>query len=527
MGTTYLNVFNGRYRGSKLSEDKCKELEKIISLDKENGKCEELKHIICNISDEDTIAYINSYEDKNATPITVNKPLGELRDDQTLGVAFMYAAERCILGDSVGMGKTVESAGLIQRLKQDNPNMRFCVFTGTNLTVQFRKELVKFTGEYVTLLETAEQTRLSKFYNQYPYTSDKSEIPNVVGSHSLITAPIFIQWLEQYKAVHKEYPFDLFIVDESSILGGTDTKIVDTFSLLANNVPRIVFLNATPFETSLLTFYNQLNILDKSLMPTKTEFQNQFMVMDYTGIYPRPTGKYKNEEDFKQYIGYRYFARTRKDKGAKIENSGGGVIVSPLSKIQKSLLKRTTMYRMVYDCPQYLDPDIEFNEENVPKLQSLNSLLSNECKGNQVIIFVPYIDSQTEIRDWLIEKGYKVDVLNGKVKQKERTRIIDEFKNGDLDILITNVQKGLNFGNCNYCIFYSMDTNPSRMLQFEGRITRDFDIIGKNIYILCSEGKEMNTLNEVLRSRTKATTDFTNADISVILQILLENEKEQ
>ena len=91
---------------------------------------------------------------------------------------------------------------------------------------------------------------------------------------------------------------------------------------------------------------------------------------------------------------------------------------------------------------------------------------------------------------------------------------------------MTNVQRGLNFGDCNCCIFYSYDPNPSKMIQFEGRTTRSFDIIGKRVYVLCSEGKERNRLDEVVSQRAKATTEMSSTDLSVIMDILLRNYEE-
>ena len=98
--------------------------------------------------------------------------------------------------------------------------------------------------------------------------------------------------------------------------------------------------------------------------------------------------------------------------------------------------------------------------------------------------------------------------MNGDTDDKERSSIIKGFKNKEYRILITNVQKGLNFGDCDFCIFYSFDPNPSKMIQFEGRTTRDFNIIGKNVYILCSKGQEERKLKEVVKQRAKATKDI-------------------
>ena len=73
-------------------------------------------------------------------------------------------------------------------------------------------------------------------------------------------------------------------------------------------------------------------------------------------------------------------------------------------------------------------------------------------------------------------------------------------------------------------IFYSFDPNPSKMIQFEGRTTRSFDIKGKTVYVLCSLGQEKKALEEIVKQRARATADMTNTDISVIMDILLERE---
>ena len=62
------------------------------------------------------------------------------------------------------------------------------------------------------------------------------------------------------------------------------------------------------------------------------------------------------------------------------------------------------------------------------------------------------------------------------------------------------------------------------MIQFEGRTTRSFDIIGKNVYILCSLGKEKKQLLEVVKERAQATADMTNTDLSVVMSILLGDD---
>ena len=91
-------------------------------------------------------------------------------------------------------------------------------------------------------------------------------------------------------------------------------------------------------------------------------------------------------------------------------------------------------------------------------------------------------------------------------------------------VLITNVQKGLNFGNCDYCIFYDFDSNPNRMVQFEGRMTRSYNIENKHVFLLVSRGKELKNLKKVVANRAKASDVFAGSDFSCVLSILLDED---
>lgn len=520
-----VNYCNDRYSG-KLSQEVCDVLEQLIELDDANGCIPDLRHIIYNLNDSDVIELIEQYEMYGTCMANIEKKVGTLRDEQTIGVAFLYYACNCILGDSVGMGKTVETAGLINLLKADyareGKEFRYLVLTEKNLAAQVRKELVKFTGDYVDLLPSGEAKVISRFVNSNP--TDERLPWSLVGTHALFTTPAFLSWLEQSRQSN-EFPFDMLVVDESSCLGNTTTDIAKGFKAVSKYFKRIVFLNATPFETKLDIFYNQLSLLDPDLLPTKTNFTSEYCVMDYRGMYPKPTGKYKNQGNFKRLIGYRYFARTRRDKGAVMEDCSGGIMLSSLSPIQKEWLNKSQLSRIVFDCPSHLDPSIEFNIENVPKLGTLKDLLTGSCaNADTILIFVHFKEAQACLSEWLSRQGYSNRVLNGDTDNKSRQGIIDGFKNKEYRILITNVQKGLNFGDCNHCIFYSFDPNPSKMIQFEGRTTRSFDIIGKNVYILCSIGKEYQQLKDTVRNRARATTEMSKTDLSVIMDILLGDD---
>lgn len=518
-----VNLINNRYSGT-MDKDTCDVLEGIIELDRYNGSYQDLKHCIKNLSDRDVDTLISDFENYGMSITSIEKPDGTLRDEQTLGVAFLYTSRRCILGDSVGLGKTVQTAGAMNKLRDaynsEGYSFRYLALTEKNLANQFRKEMIKFTGEYTYLIPNSGKDELDKFIELHPYKEQLEH--NIVGTYNILSSPVFIQWLEQSKTQGYGFPFNALIIDESSVLGGEAKTLINGYKAISGYFDIIIFLNATPFETKLNIFYNQLNLLDPKFLPTKEKFTKEYCVMDYRGMFPKPSGKYKNADKFKQLIGYRYFARTREQKGAIQSDCDGRILISPLSKIQKKWLDRTQMKRIIYDCPSYLDETIDFNEENVPKLTSLRELLEKECpKEDTVIISVYFKEAQKHLSEWLTNQGYSNMILNGDTSHTDRLKIIDDFKQNKFKILITNVQRGLNFGNCNYCIFYSFEPNPTAMIQFEGRITRDFNVIGKHIYVLCSDGLELKTLNTIVKDRAKATSLFTKTDISVIMDLLL------
>lgn len=518
---------NNRYKGS-LSEDVCGILEQLIDLDENNGCVTDLRHIIYDLSNtavQEILDYgfdWEEYKDKANVEMTI----GTLEDYQTVGVAYLYWSKRCLLGDSQGMGKTPISAGLCNLLKMEaekkGETFRFLFLAEKSSGLEIRNKLIKFTGDYVDFV-TGEAKSASDFASRNPYFPKYS----VCGTHSLIKQGIFLDWLMGVMQENGgKFPFDIIIVDESTVVSGGKTGYAEAIRSLMKYVDNVVFLNATPFETNASTMYNQLDLLDPAMLPVKSSFSKEFEIMDYRGMYPRPTGKYKNAEVFKERCKYRYFARTRREKGAVMEDCVGEKLLSDLSPVQRYWLQRSSIKQLVYDAPNYFDESIEFCSANVPKLGTLLYLLENDCEcADSIIIFTHYKVTLSSLSEWLADMGISNRILNGDVTSlSERQEIITSFKAKRFRVLLTNVYKGLDFDNCDYCIFYSFEPNQSKMVQAEGRMERSFNIVGKHVYLLISRGPELQYLLKVIRERTKSSGEFTNSDYSLITDIILGEE---
>ena len=308
--------------------------------------------------------------------------MGILRDYQTVGVAYAFFAKRCMIGASVGMGKTLISAGLVNLLKTEKEKrgepFSFLFLTETNTLKQHEREFVRFTNQ-VVWRTTGAKDQVNRVLENVGLESR----PNIIGSHSLLTQPLFYEAIEKYRREHGRNPFDIVIVDESSRVGvatgpfgGVTSKMYKNAKWLVQDLDRVIGLNATPFEKNLLTFFGQLNLLDDSLMPTKTDFMSRYVVTAYRGrAWPEPTGEYRNEEEFKQLIRYRYLNQTRTDVGGEIIGSTAELIEVDLTPVQRELLRKTSMPHMVFDAPWYFSEDYNENLGSTNKLKVLNELV--------------------------------------------------------------------------------------------------------------------------------------------------------
>ena len=513
---------NGRYCGKYLDTQTCKRLESLQRLSNENGYIEDLKYIIYDLPPS-TVDLIKTSKSNELAVLEK----GRLENHQTIGVAYMYFAKRLVLGDSVGLGKTVEVAGLCNLIEsdyaKDGNEFRFLMLTGKTLVPQIRDKMIKFTGNYVESV-FGEKQYVKKFVeeniNELQYS--------VVGSHSLMNSVEFQQYIVDFMDYNGYFPFDIVIIDESGdVLTNTATQTYKNGMSLIENCERVILLNATPFERALRQFYAQINFVDDSLLPTKTDFSKEFEVMEY-GIRPYPVfnGKYKNGEKFRGLVGYRYFARTRKSLGAEFRDCTAELVISDTSPIQKKLMKIASMPLMAIDCPSYFNGvgySIETNEETTPKVRDLLKLLRVDLRDvDSILVYARYKESHRAIKGVLDKAGITCEVMNGETPSKMRENYINSFILGDIRVLITNVQKGLDFGSCNYCIFYDYDPNPNQMVQFEGRMTRSRDIVGKHVYLLVSKGRELKGLKEIVADRARASDLFSGSDFSCILSLLME-----
>ena len=97
-------------------------------------------------------------------------------------------------------------------------------------------------------------------------------------------------------------------------------------------------------------------------------------------------------------------------------------------------------------------------------------------ENKKVIIWCIFIDSIISIQQLLCELGIKAKYIMGEVSLDDRLQIIDEFKSGEFDVLITNphtLAESVSLHSvCHDAIYFEYGYNLVHLLQSKDRIHR-------------------------------------------------------
>lgn len=449
--------------------------------------------------------------------IDISKYVGELRDYQTIGTAFMYFSPRSMIADGVGLGKTVEIAALINLLYNRREMTRFIMAVENGAITQTQCELIKMTGLNIIALPS----EADKF-RRVAAKTDWTQIDGIVIKHTLLRSDAFSKFLAMnIDNSGKCRIFDTFILDESSCIKNDTTKMYNYTYNICQLAKRVHMMNATAFETKLLDIYYQVDMMHSELLPTKSKIQGKYCTWERESYWRTIGGRpeknfrysisgYKNQSQFKEALQMVYFGRTKKDVGINTPQVHMVYTVEPTVK-QISAIAKYGRYNEILNCPSLVtEAKLETSIKEVPKIARLVEIIENEFSDSKVMIYVFHRNAQYVIKSELEKIGRKPLILNGETDQIEKFKIQEQFNNEDCDVLITNVKKSLNLQGGDVCIFYSLITNPSSMVQVAGRIDRNTDDRAKTFVLMLYEGTdEYNYFRDVVSKRSQDAKDLT------------------
>lgn len=468
--------------------------------------------------------------------LDVEPYIGELRDYQTVGTAFMYFSPRSMIGDGVGLGKTAEISGLLNILRERGEMRKFLMAVESSAIGQTWMELMKFTGMKVVLLPSLKD-KMTKVVN----STDWRTVDGIIITHSTLSSSTFSQWIALNITSDNKHCklFDVFILDESSVIKNNKTKMYTYTQNICALADRVHLMNATVFETNIMDIYYQMDMMEPEMLPAKSSIEKQFSVYKRGKAFWRKgaDGKaeqkytwdrvgYKNQDKFKKSLEYVYLAR-------KLEKDNIYLVYEVDPTVDQMLaINGGARYNEVLNCPNSLGLGLKFDRANNPKLDRLCALVEHDLQGKQVMIYSFHIAAQQQIYDEMVKIGRKPVILNGQDKSKDkvmnRVDIINKFNDGTYDVIITNIMKSLNLYNGDACILYSVVGNPSKQTQILGRIDRNVDDKKKTfILLLYKHTAEERLYKDVVSQREKDARSLTidaRGAVSRFMEVIEQSE---
>jgi hypothetical protein len=434
-------------------------------------------------------------------------------------VAFMYMSPRSINGDYVGLGKTAEVSGLINYLKMKGELTRFCIAVEGSALAQTTCEIIRFTGLNVIELP-GETAKIRKIIQRV----DWDKVDGIVCKHSVLKNDLFMQFLAlNTTAQGVNNIFNTLFIDESNVIKNKETKFSQYITEILKITPRCHLMTATPFEKDLMDMYNQLDVLDINLLPSKTQIEKKYSVWKMGSYWTRgPRGPerhnkpervgYKNQDEFKRSLKYVYWGRSKKDVGLDLPHNYRTLLVKP-TKDQKTCIGNGYRYQEVLNCPSLIeDIGIDTNRKNVPKIDLLLKVIEEQYSDSKVMIYVWNPKAQEAIAKELKAIGRSPAIIQGGMKDTEKWEIQQQFNTDDgmYDILITNARKSLNLYGADACIIYSVESSSGLFTQICGRVDRSVDDRTRDFLLLVYEDSpEYDYLTNVVKARANDSRALT------------------
>ena len=482
-----------------------------------------------------------------------------LREHQKEGVKFLLANKKCILADSMGLGKTYQAicAAVLGNFK------KILIITTASLKTTWRKEI-----ELVEPKENIQVINGSEWQSGYKFTIvnydiaqrfyevaeeiayEIKELPNADGTVTKVKVPITVKnkstgkleykvkkshKKEDIKEALKKSPlfleqFDCVIIDEAHKLSNPKAKryqVLEDF-IKKSQIPYVFLLTGTPITKDTVRFYNILKLLDANI--TK---DSRFYMRRYCGAEKRtfhgkeilmPTGA-THLDELKEKVKHLYIRRELKDMADMVNK----IVSTRYYDLDKSQVVEYDRLWSEYQSSQY-ENGFDSNEDYRQLVEGMivrqflaNQMVENTIKlsdekiedGDKVVIMCTFTDELQKFKEYY---GNKCVVYDGKMTSKAKDKAFDKFQNDPkVKVFVGNIvaaSVGLSLTAAHTLIFNSYSWVYADNAQAEDRIYRltstdDVEIIYQSFTDSISEHmyqtvmEKQRILNETIKKENE------------------------
>ena len=434
-----------------------------------------------------------------------------LYDYQKEGVRFAAKAGRAIIADEMGLGKTVQAIATAELLRRECFVEQVLVLCPTTLKYQWKREIERFTGTQVLLVDGTPEQRRQLLATEAPFK---------IASYNSIA-----QDLKELKSIQT----DMVIMDEVQRLKNWNTQIARAVRRIHSNYALV--LSGTPLENRLEELYSIMELVDQYLLSPYYLFRDRYLVLDETG---RTVG-YQNLQEISKRIRTVLIRRNKTEVALQLPERIDKNLFVPMTKEQldahnelkkhaarlvskwhrmnylsemdrKQLLLTLSQMRMTCDSLFVLDERSRADtkvEEVMNILDEAGVLAGNTT--HKVVIFSQWERMTRLVAQELEQHGIEYVYLHGNVPPRERKERVEAFcsKPSVRVFLSTDAGSvGLNLQEANVVINLDVPWNPAVLEQRIARVHRIGQQRGVEVINLISAGTIEEDMLSKLRFKT-------------------------
>ena len=457
-----------------------------------------------------------------------------LRTAQVKPAILVNITKKLFLGDKPGLGKTVISCEayalycLLERKNGRTPK-KVLVTTESSHVKGFAKDWERM-GINLLVLEKG-TSNIEKILKKNDIADYDGVIINWDG---LKTNGFLEMFLENADA----FGFGIFdetkkLLNNKAVIYGVVNKIVNTYN---GGLEYTMLLNGTSFEKNIYDFYYQFAVLKPKLIPSKAFLDNRYVVRSGRNVFvntvvtrnnlsamqtvQRRVGEivdYQNQAELKDRLKYFYIARSKSDYSKDLPEYNYKLHTVDLNALQKKILERSLNMSLI-NSPKTSNPKAKFDMKSSPKLEALIEF-ADMVYEDRPIVYAYNKESQRVICEELTNRGYRVEILNGDVKDKQE--VIDRFNNKELDMLVFNIDSAINLPTSDRILFYDIPTMPRTTNQVKARIDRNNYTDPKFYDFFCYlDSPEMYNIVQLAYFREHHSNEFTGQVENVYSELL-------
>ncbi|CAG5897210.1 unnamed protein product [Menidia menidia] len=443
-----------------------------------------------------------------------------LREYQLEGLNWLtfnwYNSRNCILADEMGLGKTIQSITFLYEMYLMGIEGPFLVIAPLSTIPNWEREFRTWTELNVVVYHGSQASRKTiQAYEMYYRDPQGKIIKGVYRFHAVITT--FEMILADCPEL-RSIPWRCVVIDEAHRLKNRNCKLLEGLKMM--DMEHKVLLTGTPLQNTVEELFSLLNFLEPERFPSEQTFMTEFgdlkteeQVQKLQGIL-KPMMLRRLKEDVEKNLAPKeetiieveltniqkkyYRAILEKNfsfltKGGGGGGGGGGASVPNLLNTMMELRKCCNHPYLINGAEEKIIEefrDSHGGRTDVPemalqamiqaagKLVLIDKLLPKlKAGGHRVLVFSQMVRCLDILEDYLIQKRYPYERIDGRVRGNLRQAAIDRFSRPDSDrfvfLLCTRAGGlGINLTAADTCIIFDSDWNPQNDLQAQARCHR-------------------------------------------------------